>query len=308
MVWTKIKRVLKGGFINFTRNGFVSLAAVLIMTVTLVVIGSVVFMLAALNTSLTQIKEKVDVSVYFKVDTSEEEIIGVQKSLQALSNVSEVVYVSKEDRLKNFSDRHVGDSVTLQALEELEGNPFGAILNIRAKDPSQYESIANYLKTDSALSGGETTGIDKINFFDNKVAIEKLTKIIRAAEKLGVAISILLIIISIIIAFNTIRLAIFISREEISVMQLVGASHKYIRGPFVVTGILYGAVSGLLTLAVFYPVSLWVGKYTANFFGGLNFFSYYADHFGEFFLITVGSGILLGAVSSYWAVRRYLKI
>jgi cell division transport system permease protein len=307
MIWVKFKRVIKAGFINFTRNGFVSLAAVLIMTVTLFVIGSVVFALAALNNSLEDIKDKVDVSVYFTTDASTDDIQAVQKSLQALPAVSTVSYVSKEDALKAFSDRHQGDSLTLQALEELGTNPFGAILNVKAKDPSQYESIANYLKTDSALSKDNEGVIDRINYFDNKNAIDKLTSIIRAAEKLGMAISILLILISGIIAFNTIRLAIYISREEISVMRLVGASHKYIRGPFVVTGIIYGLVAGVLTLAIFYPVTLWAGKYTANFFGDLNFFTYYTVHFGEFLLITVGAGVGLGAVSSFWAVRRYLR-
>ena len=234
--------------------------------------------------------------------------MSVKKSLEALPSVGKVVYVSEDQALQNFKARHEGDSLTLQALEELGTNPLGAILNVEAKDPSQYESIANFLKGDSALSAGTSSIIDRINYFDNKVAIEKLTDIIRAAEQLGFALSIILIIISIIIAFNTIRLAIFISRDEISVMRLVGASNKYVRGPFVISGILYGLISGVLTMIIFYPLTRYVGQATASFFSGVNFFSYYTTHFGQFFLIIVGSGTVLGAISSYLAVRRYLKV
>ena len=307
MLWLSIKRIIRGGFINFTKNAFFSISAVLIMTVTLFTIGSVMFLLAGLNTSLTEIKNKVDISVYFTVNAPETDILAVKKSLEALPAVSAVSYLSNEEALAAFKERHSGDELTLQALDELGANPLGGVLNIQAKDPSQYEAIATFLKGDSLLSNGQSSIIDRINYFDNKVAIDRLTKIIRAFEKLGFVVSAILIAISIMIAFNTIRLAIFISREEISVMRLVGASNKYIRGPFVISGIIYGLMSGLLTLAIFYPITRWIGVYTASLFSGINFFTYYTSNFGEFFLIIVGSGIVLGAISSYWAVRRYLK-
>ncbi len=307
MLWINIKRIIRAGAVNFFRNTFVSLASVLIMTVTLFVVGSVMFLLAGLNTSLSEIKNRVDISVYFKESVGENDVLSVKKSIEALPSVAEVSYVSREKSLDIFKTRFKDDSLTLQALDELGNNPLGAVLNVRAKDPSEYESIANFLKEDSALGKGSDSIIYKINYFDNKVAIERLTSIIRASERLGFVVSIILILTSIIIAFNTIRLAIFVSREEISVMRLVGASNKYIRGPFVVSGIFYGFVAGILTMVIFYPVTHYVGQATANFFGGINFFSYYVSHFGEFFGILVGSGIILGAVSSFWAVRRYLK-
>jgi cell division transport system permease protein len=308
MLWVNIKRIIRSGAMNFFRNGFVSLSAVLIMTVTLFVIGSVVFMLAGLNASLSEVKNKVDISVYFNTGASESDVLAVKKSLEALPGIVQVEYITKEQALDRFKKRHEGDELTLQALEELGSNPLGAILNVKAKDPSQYQSIANFLKKESSVSGpDEHSPIDLVDYFNNQVVIEKLTKIITAAERLGFAVSIILIIISLIIAFNTIRLIIFISRDEISVMRLVGASYKYIRWPFVISGILYGFVAGLLTIAVFYPLTRWVGSSTANFLGGINLFSYYTNNFGQLFAIIVGSGIVLGACSSYLAVRRYLK-
>jgi cell division transport system permease protein len=197
----------------------------------------------------------------------------------------------------------------LQALTELDNNPLGASLNIKAKDPSQYQSIADYLGSKPILSSADGSSIiDKVNYYQNKDAIDKLTKIIDTADRLGSIITIALIIVSILITLNTIRLAIFISKEEISVMRLVGASAAYIRGPFVVVGIMYGAVSGLITLLLFYPITLWLGRATANFFIGMNVFDYYTHNFVQIFFIIMLSGMAIGAVSSYLAVRKYLKI
>ena len=307
-MWTSIKRVIKGGVMNFYRNGFVSLASVLIMTVTLFVIGSVMFLSATLTVSLEEIKNKVDVNVYFLTSAQEEEVKSLAQALRTLTEVKEVEYISREQALLDFKKRHENDELTLQALAELPDNPLGAVLNIRAKEPSQYEGIANFLKGDSALGGGTKDIIDEVNYYDNKAAIDKLSRILIAAERLGFGFAMLLVIISISIAFNTIRLAIYISRDEIGVMRLVGASNKYIRGPFVVSGILYGVVSSLLTLALFYPLTYYLGDSTENFFSGLHLFKYYLIHFGEFVLIIVGSGIVLGAISSYLAVRRYLNV
>ncbi|MEK7169880.1 MAG: permease-like cell division protein FtsX [Patescibacteria group bacterium] len=307
-MWTSIKRVIKAGLVNFYRDGFVSLASILIMTVTLFVIGSVVFLSVTLQASLEDLKSKVDVNVYFISVAREADILTLAGSLRTLPEVKEVEYISRAQALENFKKRHERDELTLQALSELPDNPLGAVLNIRASEPSQYEGIANFLKNDTALSSGTKPIIDSINYYDNKTAIDKLSGIIRATERMGVGLALLLVIVSIIIAFNTIRLAIYTSREEIGVMRLVGASNRYIRGPFVISGILYGVASSLLTLALFYPLTYYVGDSTEAFFSGLNLFRYYLAHFGEFFLFIAGSGIVLGAISSFLAVRRYLNV
>ena len=308
MFWTTIKRIIRSGFVNFWRNGFVSLSSVLVMTVTLFVIGSVLFSVAVLNSSLEIIKDKVDVNVYFLTGAEPQDILAVKKAIEMMPQVKSVEYLSRETVLENFKKRHENDTLTLQSLDELGENPLGATLNVKAKDPSQYESIANSLKSDSGLSKDKKDIIDKVNYFDNKAAIDRLSKIINAAQRLGFALTILLVIISIVIVFNTIRLTIFISRDEISVMRLVGASNKYIRGPFVIAGIVYGVVSGIITLVLMYPFTYWVGSATESFFSGLNLFSYYITNFGQVFLVIMGSGIVLGAFSSYLAVRRYLKV
>lgn len=308
MLWTNIKRVVRSGFVNFYRNGFVSLAAVLVMTVTLFVIGSTLFLSAALTASLAAVKDKVDINVYLQTGAPEADILALADSLRRLPEVKEVAYTSREQALDNFKKRHQNDELTLQALEELPDNPLGAVLNIRAKEPSAYEGIAQFLKSESALAKGGSRIIDEVSYYDNKAAIDRLSWLIASANKLGAASIAVLVLISLVIAFNTVRLAIYISRDEIGVMRLVGASNTYIRGPFVVTGMLYGAAAALLTLAIFYPLTYYVGNATEGFFSGLNVFGYYLWHFAEFFLILFVGGVLLGALSSYLAVRRYLHI
>lgn len=308
MLWVNTKRIIRSGFFSFWRNGFVSLASILIMIVTLGVIGSILFLSAILNTTLADIKSKVDVNVYFTTTAPEDDIMAMKTSLEALPEVAQVTYVSREAALEEFRKRHENNQLTLQALEELGENPLGASLNVKAKEPSQYEGIANYLEERKTTAAGGASIIDKVNYFQNKEAIDKLTRIIQGAERLGSYLTALLVAVSILITFNTIRLAIYMSREEIAVMRLVGASTSYIRGPFVVAGVIYGAAAGLITLALFYPVTYWLGGVSENFFIGLNVFDYYVSNFPTIFLIIIGSGIFIGAVSSFFAARKYLKV
>lgn len=308
MLWTSTKRIIKSGFVNFWRNGVVSLAGILVMTITLFVIGSIIFLGAILNTSLEQIKNKVDINVYFTTVAPEEEILSLKKSIESLSEVSFVSYVTRDEAIANFRERHKNDYLTLQALDELGENPLGASLSIKAKEPSQYESITKFLESKEAVSASGKKIIDKINYYQNKIAIDKLTKIIDSAKKIGLAITIVLIAISIIITFNTIRLAIYTAREEISVMRLVGGGNAYIRGPFLIEGTMYGAISSIITIVLFYPVTLWLGQTTENFFGGINLFEYYLSNFWQLLAIILLSGIALGVVSSFLAVRRYLDV
>ncbi len=305
MFWTNIRRIIRGGFINFWRNGFVSLASILVITITLFLIGSLIFFSAVLNFALDELKNKVDVNVYFTVSAGEADVLNVKQNLESLPEVALTTYTSREQALLDFKERHKSDSLTLQALEELGENPLGASLNIRAKDPSQYESITAFLENISGGEGGAL--VDSINYHQNKTAIDRLGRVIDGAETLGFAIIIVMAAISVVIVFNTIRLAIYTSREEISVMRLVGAENRFIRGPFIVEGFLYGVFSALVTLIIFYPVTAWMGSATERFFGGINVFDYYLENFGQIFLIIAVSGIVLGMLSSYIAVRRYLS-
>jgi len=307
MFLTTTKRIIKYGFINFWRNNVVSFASVLVVTITLLVLGSLIFLNAILDSSLAHIKDRVDINIYFNLDTEEEDILSLKTSLESLPEVSYITYVSREEALTNFRERHADDYLTIQALDELSDNPLPAAFNIKAKEPSQYASIAKYLERQNALVEGDNKIIDKINYYQNKVVIDKLSSIVKGIEKVGFVTTLALILLSIVITFNTIRLAIYISREEISIMKLVGADNKYVRGPFVFEGILYGLVSAILAMILFYPITLWMGDTITNFFGGINIFDYYLDNFFQIFIILIFSGVVVGGISSFLAVKRYLN-
>ncbi len=308
MLWTSFKRVARSGFFSFWRNGFVSFSSVLVMVITLSVITSTMFLGAILNTSLNEIKNKVDINVYFVKSANENDILAMKKSIESLPEVSSISYTSKEDALDEFKKKHENDDFTLQALDELGENPFGASLNIRAKEPSQYEGIANFLKTKNSISTDSESIIDKVNYYQNKNAIDTLTRLIDSANKIGFALTLFLVFISILITLNTVRLAIFMSKDEIAVMRLVGASNTYVKGPFIVSGALYGLTSAIITLFLFFPATYYLGSATENFFVGLNVFKYYISNFGEIFIIVLLSGVIVGSFSSFLAVRRHLKV
>jgi cell division transport system permease protein len=276
------------------------------MTITLFVITSLIFIQAALNSSLNDIKDKVDVTVYFVTNADESAIKNIETSVASLPKVKDVTYTSQDEALATFKEKHSNDYLTLQALDELDQNPLGATLNIKAKDPSQYESIAKYFESEGTLSQGALTIIDKIDYHQNKIVIDRLTSIINGARKLGFAVSLILVLISIIITFSTIRLIIYMSREEINVMKLVGADSRYIRGPFIVSGVLVGLASSVATIILFIPVSIWLGNQMTDFVG-INLFTYYKANFFQLFIIMLGSGVIIGSISSVFATHRYLR-
>ena len=175
---TKFKRILKAGLFNFWRNSTVSLASVLVMMVTLMVIGLISFSGAVLDTSLAELRDKIDINVTFVPTASEAEVLSIKQTIESLPEVLLVTYVSREEALTTFKERHKNDQSILSALDELEENPLGATLNVKARDPSQYASVAQFLESDNALSQKGITIIDRINYFENKAAIDRLSSII----------------------------------------------------------------------------------------------------------------------------------
>ena len=303
---TELKRIIKAGFINFKRGGSVSAAAILQMVNTLAVITAIILLQAVLYSSLDQIKNKVDVTIYFNPGAPESQVMILKDSLLKLPEVKDIAYTSEGDNIKNFRELHANDYSTIAALDEIGINPLGAYLNVKAKEISQYESIVNFMKSDNALVSGSSSIIYKVNYYQNKLVIDRLNSIISGAQKLGFLLTLYLVISSIIITFNTIRLTIFFAKEEIGVMRLVGASKMHVRGPFMIEVAIYGIVATIVTLVIFWPITSWLGNNMASFLG-LDLYDYYISNLFQIFAIILLSGILLGVFSSFLAVRKYLN-
>jgi cell division transport system permease protein len=308
MILTKLKRTIKSGAISFYRNGSVSLASVLILTVTLTVITMVLFSGVVLSSTLETIKNKVDVDIYFTKGATEDAILAFANDVKKNPDIADVKYISRDQAYQNFKERHKDNEATIQALTEIGDNPLPASINVKAIDPNKYDTIVTFLKDkESAL--GENDIIDKINYTEkNQQAIASLNRIINASNRLGILVAIFFAIVSILITFNTVRLAIYIFREEVSVMRLVGASETYIRAPFVTVGILYGLVGALVTTLILLPITHYAGNWTEKLGTGVNLFTYFTENILIIMLMLIVAGSALGAISSFLAIKRYLKV
>lgn len=300
------RRVIKAGFVAFWRNAYVSMASVFVITIALFVIASTMLIDQLLSSSLGQLQAKVDVNVYFVPTAPESEIERIKTSLQSMPEVAEVTYTSRDEALAKYRLDNQNNTVALQALDELGDNPLGASLAVQAVDTAYYESIANFLSEEKAKATPQTQVIDDFNYERNKVAIDRLSGIIDAVERGSFITMVVLIVAAVMITFNTIRLAIYTSREEISVMRLVGASNMFIRGPFLLQGIMYGVMATILSLAILYPIVIWISPGAVAFFQ-FNLFSYFVSNFSYIFLTLIGIGVILGLLSSILAIRRYLN-
>ncbi len=301
-MFTIISRIFHFGFKNFWRNGWLSTATVAIMTLAAIgFLGLIIFGVVT-HAAASAIQDKIDISVYFNTNTSEDEILNIQQSLEGLSQVASVDYISQDQALATFQQNHASDPTVSQAINELDANPLEASLNVKAKDPSQYGAINDYLSSPDLAPY-----IDTISYAQNQDVINRLAAIVRDVSIGGWILTVFLALVAGLVMFNTIRLAIYSNREEIGVMRVVGASNSLVRGPFVVEGMLWGLIAAFISIIVFAPILYFVSPYLNEFIPGLNIFQYFYMHIIQLFLYELLFGVVIGGLSSFWAVRRYLK-
>ena len=301
-MFTIISRIFHFGIKNFTRNGWLSVATVAIMTLALIGFGGLILFGYVTHQAAASIEDKIDISVYFNTNTSEDEILSIQQSLEGLPEVASVDYISRDQALAIFQQNHANDQTISQAINELDTNPLEASLNIKANDPSQYGNIANYLSSPNLAQY-----IDTISYTQNQDVINRLAKIVSTVERGGWAMIIFLTLVAGLVVFNTIRLAIYANREEIGIMRVVGASNSLVRGPFVVDGMLCGIIAAVASLIIAAPCVYFVSPYLDVFIPGLNLFQYFYTHLAQLFLYEFLFGVIVGGLSSFFAVRRYLR-
>ncbi|MEK7168299.1 MAG: permease-like cell division protein FtsX, partial [Patescibacteria group bacterium] len=211
---TTLFRIIKNGFLGFRRNGWLSMATLSIIILALLVFEGIIIFNILTKTALTSLQDKIDISIYFKTNTPEDEILKTKKSLETLAEVKNIEYIPRDKALEIFKERHKNDSAISQSLEELQDNPLLASLNIKAYNPKEYAIIAGHL--DEASFKG---WFEKVTYAQNAVVIERLGRIIDTAQKGGLILIIFIALIAVLVTFNTIRLAIYSNREEIGIMR-----------------------------------------------------------------------------------------
>jgi len=307
MIFTSSYRALKLGWQNFWRNRWLSLVTVLILILTLFLISLIVTVKVVADKTLDSVKDKVDMSVYFSSTADKTDVAELQKRLQEMPEVAEVIYVSPDEALTKFKEDNKDNPVVLEAIQALDTNPLGAALVIKAKKLSEYPSIIDVLDEPVYQAIIQDKARD---FENNQSIIEKLSNITDNINKFGLVLAAIFAVIAILMIFNTIRINIYSYREEIGIMKLVGASNGFVRAPFVIESIIYALIASLICLGLIFTLINTIAPFLNRFFAGyeLDIVTYF-NH--NFLLILAGLiilSIVMCVLSSLIAVRRYLRV
>lgn len=300
---TTLIRITKAGWLSFWRNKWLSSAAISMMSLAIFGITSLLLANVLINSLTANLEDKIDISVYFHLTAEEDDILAARNELIELSEVRSVEYVSTNEALKRFREKHADNEVLMQSLDELEKNPLEASLNIKAQQASQYGTIVQFFNNSNYQKI-----IDKINYMENKAVITRLSSITRSIRQVSFIILLILAALAVLVTFNTIRLTIYSARREIKVMKLVGASNWFARGPFVVEGALYGVVAATIALFFMYPIVWYLSSKITLYLPGTDLLYFLQANLFTIFLMQIIIGVALGTASSLIAVRRYLKV
>ncbi len=302
-------RILKAGLQNFIRNATLAIAAMAVMVITLTIILFSYIANATFNNTIDQITDKIDISVYLKDEVAEDENQRNQlmSDIRGMENVREVVFISKDEALERYKEANRDNLDLLLAISQTD-NPLPASLQIKPHDPNKIEQIREYLEQPEikALQSDETSYSG-----DRKEAIDKISSATVFLRQAGIVGIIIFTLVSILIIFNTIRMAIFNRRDELQIMRLLGASTWFIRGPFVVETVIYGILSAILSVVICNTIFVASSSaFAASSLGVLDI-RFASNYFQSNFLWILTSqlliGILIGAASSIIATQRYLK-
>ena len=302
---TNFKRVVNFGVKDFSRNKGISIAAIFVLTITIMLVTGLFFFHGMVKYLTSQIQDKIDITAYFKDGTQEQDILNAKDEiLKTASNVKNVEYVSKDQALATFNKTHQYDSVLSQALHEVGVNPFLPSLNITTNgDPSQYAQVSNILQTSDF-----SKLIDSVDFSQKKDIIEKVYSITSNVNLFGLILGIILVLVAMLVVYNTIKLAIDSSKEEISTMRIVGASDWFVRGPFIIQGVIYGIVSFLICIFITLIFAFFLSPKISVILPGFDMFNYFLNNWYIFILIQLGFGVGVGVISSFIVIKKYLDI
>ncbi len=302
MILVSLRRAIQAGFQHFSRNLWLSAATIGIMVVTLFVFSSLVLFNFFTGEVIGIIREKIDLSVYFNTNIDESEIFRVKDIVAQLPEVERVDYLSREEALKTFNEKHSNNEVVRRALEELGINPLQASLNIKVKQGGSYETVVAFI--DSAPF---KDSISKVNFTENKLIIERLNKLVSAIQKFGWGVIFVFALLAILIAFNSVRMAIYSFRDEINVMRLVGASRWFIRAPFMIMGLIISLIASGAVFLVIWLFVLGFGAKVNAFVPEINLNIFFSDNFFNILFLQTLAGVAIMFFSIYLAFNKYLK-
>jgi cell division transport system permease protein len=298
-------RVCRTGFRNLFRNAWLSIAATAIMVVTLVIVAFFSFSALFLQNQLQSIRNKIDLTLFLKDEATPDQVQQLQSYARTLPNVKDVTYVSKDEALNRLrTSSKDGEKLAKTAVEI--GNPLPASLEVRTNSLEKLEELDKTLGQAPQKDIIASSSLQDSD--DRKKIVENIVAISNAVSKVGTIISSAFLVISLLIIFNTIRMAIFTRREEIEIMKLVGATKWFIRGPFLVEGVMYGIIGATIAISISIPLINFAKPLFVSYFNASEVIAFVADRISLVAFATYGLGIFIGIVSSYLAISRHLKL
>ncbi|MBT3356228.1 ABC transporter permease [bacterium] len=310
-MWIKLKRTFRAGAKNFTRNGWLSVATVSVMVITLFVVNLQLAIIGANDLRLKDVQNRVNISVEINPKTSLSQVNEFQRDIQSYDEVLSVELVDKDEALKEFKSFTQSGSTIQSGIETLGENFLYDTLIVRTHNPSQYENVVKKIE-----SGGFSKYVEEINYHKYRAIIDGLTSEIETTRKFSLTLAFTLSLVAILVTFNSIRITMYSHKQEIEIMKLVGASNNYVRLPFVWEGIFYGIAAALIAV----PLSFAYLKFITNGDATSSVFAFSNTKFLKEFLSVYfvknifiiipaqfAFGVLLGVMSSLIAMRRYLK-
>lgn len=306
--WTTFLRIFHYGLNNFTRNAWLSTAATAVMTLTLLIILTTFTARLIFNDTIQALNQKIDISVYLSDEADISEVERFGNELKRIPIVTSVEYVSKEQARERFRQQNLDDLGNLEALGALPTNPLPASLRVKTSDPNKLEELNAVI---SKAENKQLQSKEKATSYsgDSKEAIDNLARASQFSETAGLVAALIFVFLSVMIIFNTIRMAIFNRKDEIEIMKLIGAEKSFIRGPFIIEAALYGVLAAIVSLILVYLVLLTkagdLSRVDIEVANTINFFKTWPVLIvpAQLFI-----GIIIGIFSSLLAMRRYLKL
>ncbi|MES2876246.1 MAG: permease-like cell division protein FtsX [Patescibacteria group bacterium] len=305
--WITFLRMCRYGVNNFSRNAWLTVAATAVMTITLLIVFTTLAARNTLVTTVDDIKDKVDMSIYLKTDVGDDEVKKIQSELRSLETVTAVSYISPEDARGSFAEQNSKNPEALSALNEAT-NKFSGTLRVKLVDINDTRELANFVKTNETVKDNIDPSREPSFAGERKNAIEGIAKGVVFADRVGIIATVVFVVISSLIVFNTIRMAIFNRRDEIEMMKLIGADKAFIRGPFIVEAVVYGFIAAVLATVLGVAGLYWLKDRLITGVQVQPTLDFVMNYIGFVALGMILLGATIGVLSSLLATRRYLKI
>lgn len=297
-------RIIKFSLQDIFRNIWLSLVTVIILILALFTVNMLLVVKVIGDMAVEAVEEKIDVNLYLKPNAKEDEILVLKAKINNLSEVKNVEYISNAQALKNFKEKHQDNPEILEALRELNINPLTPTLVIKPENLDVFDNLINRL---NAL---DESIIESRNFTNYKALLEKINSITDKVTEAGMSLSVIFVIVTILVIYNSVRVAIYTHRRQITIMKLVGASNWFIQMPYLISGLIYTFLGVSAIMLIFYPFLSLLQPYLEAFFVGYNvnlldfFYGNIFTVFGIQFLATAFVNIFASLI----AVRKYSRV